>query len=162
MWLAVLGRLVTKERMRKLHMRVDDPFCCLCDTQTMEASSCLFDKCTYVTTLREELLLWTNTHINAGNMNQMLISIRMKHRKKIKKQVMAAICGAIVYHTWRSRNWNIFRQRIIKKDVISLIKEETIHRIELLKKLKKANRSRDLYIEYFAFRFKVCTNILTS
>lgn len=56
---------------------------------------------------------------------------------------MAAICGAILYHTWRARNWKIFQRRTVQStDIVTQIKEETVHRIEMLNSSKRAYRSR--------------------
>lgn len=67
MWLPVLGRLLTKERMIKLNLKVEDPCCCLCDTQSLETSSHLFAECSWVANVRREVMQWTNTHIQAGD-----------------------------------------------------------------------------------------------
>lgn len=37
---------------------------------------------------------------------------KMKHWKQFK-EIMAAICGAILYHTWRARNWKKFKGKIV-------------------------------------------------
>ncbi|WMV51210.1 hypothetical protein MTR67_044595 [Solanum verrucosum] len=48
MWLAVQGRLLTKERMLRLNIPVDNEICCLCHSQVMETQLHLFAHCTWL------------------------------------------------------------------------------------------------------------------
>ncbi|KAG5612967.1 hypothetical protein H5410_024248 [Solanum commersonii] len=44
---------------------------------------------------------------------------------QFKKEIMAAICGAIIYHTWRARNWRRFRDICVHmEEAVTQIKKE--------------------------------------
>lgn len=76
-------------------------------------------------------------------MKQMLLDIKSKHWNKHKKEVIAAAYQAMIYHTWKARNWKTFQQRIFKEeDVLRQIKKELVHRIEMLNSSKQAYSSR--------------------
>ncbi|PHT30373.1 hypothetical protein CQW23_30037 [Capsicum baccatum] len=52
--------------------------------------------------------------LQRGNVNQVLARIRGERWASIQKEVVAAIWSALVYHTWRARNWKIVRRQIIR------------------------------------------------
>jgi len=68
----------------------------------------------------------------------------VKHWVQFKKEIMAVICGAVLYHTWRARNWKKFKGRNVHtEEVVLQIKKEVIGRLSLLNKSKKAHKCRD-------------------
>lgn len=54
-WLAYQDRLLTKERLRRMHIQVDIFSCCLCDTASHETPQHLFSDCDWVTEVRTSL-----------------------------------------------------------------------------------------------------------
>lgn len=68
----------------------------------------------------------------------------MKHRNQFKKEIMEAICGAILYHSWKARNWNKVKGKNVQiEEGVRQIKKEIIERIYLLNNSKKAHNCRD-------------------
>lgn len=125
--------------MMRLGMEVTDPTCCLCEVQSLETSQHLFVECNWIKGIHEELMLWTNIHLKMESMKQMLLDIKCKHWKKHKKEVIATTCEAMLYHNRRARSWKNFQHRTIKaEDVTSQIKEELVHKMEMLDSSKKA------------------------
>ncbi|KAH0769592.1 hypothetical protein KY290_013573 [Solanum tuberosum] len=100
MWLATKDRLLTKERLTKLRIHVDD---------------------------LEDMMQWTGIRLQHGSPKQVLLEIRRKHWKAIQKEIIAAVWGAMIYHTWRARNWKLFKGRTVHTNsVIKQIKEEIV------------------------------------
>lgn len=56
--------------------------------------------------------------------------------------MVAAIWSAIVYHTWRARNWKLYRDTTVHSEIVlAQIKTEFTERIALFRGSKKAHRS---------------------
>lgn len=49
-------------------------------------------------------------------MEQCLRWINGRHWKQFKKELATAIVGARIYHTWKARNWKLFRETIVHTD----------------------------------------------
>ncbi|XP_049406369.1 uncharacterized protein LOC125870045 [Solanum stenotomum] len=122
-WLAIQGRLLTQERKLKLHIQVDDTECCLCEEKVMETTKHLFEECK-----------WSKMFLDG---------IKEKHWKQFKKETIATISGAVLYHTWRARNWKKYKGKNVNtKDAVIQIKKEITERIQFLSNSKKAQRCR--------------------
>lgn len=141
--LAVQGRLLTQERKRKLHIRVEDTACCLCDKKVMETTLHLFVKCEWAQAIWKEMEQWTGIALQNNGIKQTLERIMLKHWKKVKKETIAATCGAIVYHIWRARNWKKFKGKSVHtKEAATQIKKEIIERLQFLSSSKKTQSCR--------------------
>lgn len=81
-----------------MNIHVEDTRCCLCQASVMEISKHLFVDCDYAARVRVELLQWSNISLPARELKTILEMIKMKHWKKFKKEVVAALWGAMVYH----------------------------------------------------------------
>ncbi|XP_070049634.1 uncharacterized protein [Nicotiana tomentosiformis] len=104
MWLGAQGRLLTKDRLRKLHIQVEDGSCCLCDAGAEEEPNHLFVACSLFTILRGAVTVWAGVQIQEGDIRKTLERIKRKNWKQTKKEIVAAIFGSMFYHTWRARN----------------------------------------------------------
>ncbi|KAG5589167.1 hypothetical protein H5410_039681 [Solanum commersonii] len=114
-----------------MHIPVEDGTCCLCDGQQIETTMHLFAECDWF----KQLL--------PGEFKQVLESIKAKHWKPFKKEIVAAIWGAVIYHTWRARNWKKFKHTIVQAGIVIVqIKKEIVVRLDLLKLSRKAHRCR--------------------
>jgi len=143
-WLAVQGRLLTQERKVRMNIPVEDVACCMCDEQVMETTVHLFEECKWTLAVWHEINQWTRTTMQINGITRMLDKIKVKHWVQFKKEIMAAICGAVLYHTWRARNWKKFKGRNVHtEEVVLQIKKEVIGRLSLLNKSKKAHKCRD-------------------
>ncbi|KAK4713181.1 hypothetical protein R3W88_019088 [Solanum pinnatisectum] len=104
MWLAIQKRLLTKERLKHMNIQVATTECCLCQEAVLKTNKHLFVECEYITRVRTSLLIWTNTPMPATDVSLTLEMIRKKHWKEFKKDVIAVLWGAMVYHIWKARN----------------------------------------------------------
>ncbi|XP_075091651.1 uncharacterized protein LOC142171846 [Nicotiana tabacum] len=119
-WLATKKRLLTKERLGQMRIIVIDMDCCLCDDQEIETSQHLF-----------------------GEPKLVFDVIRRKHWQKLKKEVMAAIWGATIYHIWTAMNKKLFQNRNVQVDtIVTQIKKEIKERIGMIKLSNRGSRSR--------------------
>ncbi|WMV12323.1 hypothetical protein MTR67_005708, partial [Solanum verrucosum] len=147
-WLEVQGRLLTQEKKLRLHIPVEDNDCCLCDEQTMETTMHLFEECSWTKSVWQELMKWVGITLTNNEIKQVLECIKVKHWKQFQKEVVAAISGAILYHTWRARNWKKFnRKSVHREEVVTQIKKELIERLYFLSKSKKA-RNCSFFIQH--------------
>ncbi|WMV22135.1 hypothetical protein MTR67_015520 [Solanum verrucosum] len=146
MWLATQKRLLTKERLLNMKIQVDDSKCCLCQDTVMETNKHLFVDCEYATKVRDALLSWSKINLPARELNNILELIKKKHWKKFKKEVVAALWGAMVYHIWKARNWKQFKGVSLQySDMVKEITREIVGRIEMYKDSKRAIRSRSFW-----------------
>lgn len=81
-----------------MHIQVDDIECCLCDGKVMETNEHLFEKCTWMKSVWQEISEWTGIALQKEGINQVLGNIKKKHWKQFKEEVIAAICGAVLHH----------------------------------------------------------------
>lgn len=133
MWLAVHDRLLTKARLQHLHMHVEIVACCLCQQAQVETSRNLFVDCAYAKSVRDEVILWSNITLFAEELKNMPTVTNRKNWKKFKKQVIAALWGAMVYYIWKARNRKQFRcVQIQTIDILGKITSEIVDRIEFL------------------------------
>ncbi|KAK4740413.1 hypothetical protein R3W88_004110 [Solanum pinnatisectum] len=138
MWLATQKRLLTKERLLNMKIQVDDSKCCLCQDTVMETNKHLFVDCEYATKVRDALLSWSNINLPASELNNILELIKKKHWKKFKKEVVAALWGAMVNHIWKARNWKQFKGVSLQhSDIVKEIIRKIVGRIEMYKDSKE-------------------------
>ncbi|XP_049406353.1 uncharacterized protein LOC125870027 [Solanum stenotomum] len=114
-WLAVQGRLLTQERKLRLQIQEEDAACCLCEEKVMEANVHLFEDCKWTSDVWQAMHQWTEVPVHNIGIVQVLKNIKGNRLKQFKKEIMAAICGTIIYHTWRARNWRRFRDIYVRK-----------------------------------------------
>ncbi|KAH0704370.1 hypothetical protein KY285_018648 [Solanum tuberosum] len=146
MWLVVHQRFLTKGRLAHTNIFIEDMSCCLCDTHDVETSQHLFKDCLWFKLARDEVLQWVGVTLPNGEIKQVMEMIMRRHWKKFKKEIMAAIMGGLIYHTWRARNWRLYKGVVIQRsEVIKLIKLEIVNRIEFFKCSKSAHRSRNFW-----------------
>lgn len=71
--------------------------------------------------------------------------IKRKHETQFQKEALAAIWGAIIHHTVRARNWKLFKGvSVHTKLVITQVKKEVVHKIDLLELSRKSQKSSSL------------------
>lgn len=82
--------------------------CHLYDNQITETSQHPFGECNWTAAVREPLMQWAGIHIQFGEVQRTLERIKRQQWTSLKKEVVVAIRGAVVYHTWKARNWKMF------------------------------------------------------
>ncbi|KAK4733827.1 hypothetical protein R3W88_008088 [Solanum pinnatisectum] len=123
-WLAILGRLLTRERKQKQHIQVDDTNYIFCEEKVMDTNVHLFEVCKWIEIVWQGITQWTGIAITNNGIKQVLERIKRKHWKQFQKETIAALCGAILYHTWRARNWKKFKgKHVHTEEVVSQIKK---------------------------------------
>ncbi|KAH0675380.1 hypothetical protein KY285_023181 [Solanum tuberosum] len=141
LWLVVQDRLLTKERMLKMNISVEEANCCLCDAQKLETAKHLFSECPWFTEVKRNVERWTCLPIQLGEVKEVMLRIIRKKWNQFQRQVIAASWGAMIYHTWRVRNWKIFKGiHIQTTEIHTQIKREILHRIDILSSSKRASR----------------------
>lgn len=99
----------TKERLLHMNIHVEDTRCCQCQASVMETNTYLFVDCEYATRVGADLQQWAKINLTARDLKNALEKIKAKHWKKFKKEVVAAIWGAMTYHIWKATNWKQFK-----------------------------------------------------
>lgn len=115
--------------------------CCLCEKVGLETHQHIFVECSWFAILRNEMQIWTGYSIPPMIVTDTLNSIQRKHWKQFTKEIMAAVYGAMVYYTWRARNWKVFRGITIQTNyVYTQIQQEIKVRVDMLRSSKRAHR----------------------
>ena len=52
---------------------------------------------------------WSGTLIPTGTVKHILKRLRRKNRKQFYKELIAALCGAMIYQVWRATNWKLVK-----------------------------------------------------
>lgn len=139
------GRMLTKDRMIRLHTNVTDTTCCLCENHAQEIARHLFAECSWIKEVRQQLMPWLGIAIQPGKIKQMLEWINRRHWPRLKKEMVTTVCSAIMYHAWRTKNSKICKGINIHTEiVVTQIKRETIERIEIVQLSKKAGRCQSM------------------
>ena len=108
-WLAVQGRLLTKDRLRRMTISMDNTSCSLCDAQIVETQKHLFSNCVWTRGIITEMSQWSGMLIPTGDVKQVLEKIKRENWKQLKKEITAALWASVVYHVWQARNWKLYR-----------------------------------------------------
>lgn len=105
----VVACLSGKERMKRLHLMVEDEGCCLCGEAT-ETRQHLFMECYWMNEVKTKLSNWFGVIIPRGTVKQTLAWIKRRRWRQLKKEMVAAMYGAMIYYSWQARNWKQFRK----------------------------------------------------
>ncbi|KAH0689774.1 hypothetical protein KY289_017132 [Solanum tuberosum] len=109
----------------------------------METNVHHFEDCKWTSAVWQAMHQWTEVPVHNIGIVQVLKNIKGNRWKQFKKEIMATICGAIIYHTWRARNWRRFRDICVHtKEAVTQIKKEISERLHLLGSSKRANKCR--------------------
>lgn len=89
---------------------------------------------------------WAGLKIQPGEIKGVLYKIKRKKWQQVKKEVIAAIWAAIVYHIWRTRNWKIFRSvNVNAESIVTQMKKEIVDKVDLFKQSRKGQRCNVLF-----------------
>lgn len=141
LWLASLGRLLTKDRLVKLGISCDNIRCELCDDDESEDAKHLFCTCTWTRTVWDIMHNWTGTMWQHEGIQADLLKINQKHWCKFQKEAVAAVYGAVIYLIWTARNQKIFKGRVIdSRFIIQQAKNVIKERIDIVRSSKRGRR----------------------
>ncbi|XP_060210228.1 uncharacterized protein LOC132637097 [Lycium barbarum] len=144
-WLACQNRLLTKERLTRLNIQVDDQTCCLCDAAVIETQSHLFADCQWISGIRNTLSTWLGIPILCQGVHDTIRWIKRRRWKQFQKEIVTTIWGALIYYTWQARNWKIFKEENVNKEFVTVqIQKEVRERLGMLNCSKRARRCQVL------------------
>ncbi|KAH0726362.1 hypothetical protein KY290_004030 [Solanum tuberosum] len=91
MWLASQNRLLTKDRLLKLNIPVEESECCLCAHQVPENPMHLFVECSWINVVRTWIEQWTGATLYDRELSRGLINLKNKQWKQFKKGILEAV-----------------------------------------------------------------------
>lgn len=109
MWLAMQGKMLTKERLQRLGIGSDCNGRVLCEQQQMEDAEHLFCDCEIPRSVWEGITNWLGINMHNQGVKQSILLIKKKRWKKFKKEIIAAAFGAMIHGIWLARNGKILR-----------------------------------------------------
>ncbi|XP_010666427.1 uncharacterized protein LOC104883582 [Beta vulgaris subsp. vulgaris] len=102
-WLAMLGRLRTREKLQQAGI-CQDASCLLCQ-QGQDSCAHLFFQCHFSQEVCKGIMNWLHLRMSAQeSIYHHWRKWRRKFRSKVQQQVAYACLAATVYHIWRARN----------------------------------------------------------
>ncbi|KAK4721246.1 hypothetical protein R3W88_011479 [Solanum pinnatisectum] len=72
LWIASQNRILTKERVNRLNISVDDLTCCLCEEDEIETQTHLFAKRGWISEIRIALSIWSGLYLHQRGVIQNL------------------------------------------------------------------------------------------
>ncbi|KAM6563596.1 hypothetical protein CsatB_023594 [Cannabis sativa] len=107
LWLAMLNRLKTKDRLLKMGLQIEGS-CCLCETQ-QETSQHLFFECCFSCSRLQEIKCWLGWNATSNSLPMLLRWVQRAKLSKFRKLVYQAAIAALVYAVWKLRNGKIWQ-----------------------------------------------------
>ncbi|XP_047251590.1 uncharacterized protein LOC124886707 [Capsicum annuum] len=139
-----LNKLLTKTRLQRLNILVEDTKCCLCDDDVEETQEHLFGECQWIMEVSTTLLNWLGIHVRKRDVKTTVQWINTRNWQWFKKHIVARMWGALIYHTWQVRNKKIFQHITTPTSiVISQIQHELRERMNILKESKRAQKCQN-------------------
>ncbi|XP_062073701.1 uncharacterized protein LOC133777949 [Humulus lupulus] len=128
MWLAVLKRLKTKDRLLRFHV-TDNAECILCSRSTESVDHLFFD-CPYSFDCLEKVKDWLNWGVSSTSLPRIIRWIGKAKLSKFKKSLYSAVTAALVYQIWRTRNCKLWLSTLESTDAIVLKTKDAVkHRV---------------------------------
>ncbi|XP_060195151.1 uncharacterized protein LOC132624380 [Lycium barbarum] len=141
LWLVAQKKLLTKDRMLGMGIVCDSANCVLCDKDELEDHTHLFVQCEWARAVWRDIEQWMGEQIPQQDTMGTLKYIKRRHWCKMKREVIAAIHGSLIYFTWQARNWKIFRGISVHTDrVIQQIQSVLRERIGMFIGSKEAGK----------------------
>uniref|UniRef100_A0A803Q7H7 Reverse transcriptase zinc-binding domain-containing protein n=1 Tax=Cannabis sativa TaxID=3483 RepID=A0A803Q7H7_CANSA len=107
LWLAMLDRLKTKQRLVKFQITADAQ-CILCE-DSEETAPHLFFCCKFSQDCLRQIKEWLCWRAATTSLQNVLRWINRAKISKFRKAVYAAAIAALVYHIWKARNCKIWQ-----------------------------------------------------
>ncbi|XP_052621954.1 uncharacterized protein LOC128127522 [Lactuca sativa] len=123
LWLAILGRLRTQDRMKRWKNSIDFN-CVFCNAQ-MDSHSHLFSDCNYSKEVWNLMKNKVEIKHCPGNWFEIIIELQYSLKKKnISNFIKKTALAATVYHIWNERNKRLFgKQSNSVENVVKIITE---------------------------------------
>ncbi|XP_058768924.1 uncharacterized protein LOC131642722 [Vicia villosa] len=142
LWLALWGRLGTKDRLEKIGIN-HDKHCCFCLQH--ETINHLFFDCAFTGFVWRNLLSWNGYLRQVADWDKEKKWLFAELGKKgWRREFLRVTLTETVYHIWKDRNEILFKDRSPNLDVIRRIIDSVISRCLLARNLQNhINASRD-------------------
>nr|KAJ0193875.1 hypothetical protein LSAT_V11C800388240 [Lactuca sativa] len=133
LWLAILGRLRTQDRMKRWKGS-NDISCVFCNSQ-MDSHTHLFFECNYSKDVWNQMKDKVNINHRHGNWFDIILELQCSLKKKnINDFIKKIALAASVYHIWNERNKRLFgKQSNSVENVVKTITEDIRLKIFSLK-----------------------------
>ncbi|XP_056687639.1 uncharacterized protein [Spinacia oleracea] len=112
-WLALLGRLNTKDRLMKICVTTDNT-CLLCGI-AIEDHKHLFSGCPFSERCWHQIGLWLGIRCTR-NLPELVNWLHKRSVTKFRKEVIYAVVMCTVYHIWKERNNALWNGQVCKVD----------------------------------------------
>uniref|UniRef100_M1BVI2 SET domain protein n=1 Tax=Solanum tuberosum TaxID=4113 RepID=M1BVI2_SOLTU len=76
---------------------------------TPENQEHLFGECNWIGEVRGSLSRWAGIPIPAKNVEDCMRWIKNRQWRQFRKELAAALYGALIYYAWQARNWRVYR-----------------------------------------------------
>lgn len=131
--------------MRLQFPDVGDIDCCLCALATPENQQHLFGECNWIGEVRGSLSRWAGIPIPAKNVEDCMRWIKNRQWRQFRKELAAALYGALIYYAWQARNWRVYRGlNVDTRFITTQIQKEIRERVSLFIGSRKARRCQVL------------------
>ncbi|XP_060212170.1 uncharacterized protein LOC132639766 [Lycium barbarum] len=141
LWLAVLGRLLTRVRMQEIGLGCEENQCVMCADGAAETASHLFSECVWTRGIWDSIQGWLGVKVHQREIKEDMQIIKSKHWKRIKKDIAAAVYGAVIYYTWMARNSMIFQGKNVSRNlVIQQIRNVITERLNIVRDTKRGRK----------------------
>lgn len=112
----------------------------------VETQAHLFTECTWTTTVRDKIALWSGFHLQQHGVRQGIKWINRRHWRTMKKEIVTALWGAVIYHTCQARNCKLFRNINVNISfLIEQMQKEMNCGLELIQSSKRSHRCQALF-----------------
>lgn len=142
-WLAIQNRLLTKDRMRRFGMLVDE-MCLLC-RNVNENSPHLFTTCRYSTFIFNACSVNLTLNWQDYTLGRFCANVI----DKVHEQVAYLYIATTIYHLWQEQNARVHHpeKRRTEKQMVQIIKREMWEKLFTCKSFKRAvHRDRALVL----------------
>ncbi|XP_056698447.1 uncharacterized protein [Spinacia oleracea] len=124
-WLTILDRLNTNDRWMKIGVTTDNT-CLLCGIE-VESHSHLFFGCQYSLRCRQKIAPWIEMNILPNSLRDIVKWLLRNRTTKFKRGFISSIVLCTIYHFWKERNNDLWKNQVhIVDRVVSLI-QKTVH-----------------------------------
>ncbi|KAM6543686.1 hypothetical protein CsatB_008133 [Cannabis sativa] len=110
LWLAMMNRLKTKDRLYK-HGVIETDNCILCNA-AVETTDHLFFCCVFATASLTQVLCWFSWNTREPSLQSLMKKVRKAKCTRFRKRVLAAGLAALVYLIWQTRNEHQWGEKI--------------------------------------------------
>ncbi|XP_021855349.2 uncharacterized protein [Spinacia oleracea] len=144
LWLAIQGKLKTKDRLHQYGIGTDD-LCSICGRET-ESSIHLFFDCCFSDDCKKAVLTWVG--IPGGDLGLFPLLRKAERYTKgdFRRKVMYTVIAGLVYHVWKARNESVWLLKTpTVNQVVKNVQTDVRGRIQNIMGRKVSSRDRDWF-----------------